>query len=68
MMRLLTAVVGCLTFAGCTHQNVYDNIQQDNARRCIERPESQYEQCMKDANIPYEQYQREREDLLSSPE
>lgn len=66
MMRFFAAIAGSLTFAGCTHQNIYDNIQQDKARRCIEKPESQYEQCMQDASTPYEQYQREREDYLNS--
>lgn len=68
MMRLLTVIAGCLTVVSCSHQNIYDNIQQDKARRCIEKPKSQYEQCMQDASTSYEEYERERKDYLSSPQ
>lgn len=64
-MRIAIITTALITSAaGCTNQDVYDNFQRDKARRCLEVPESQYEQCMQEASVPYEEYNRDRVEYL----
>ena len=50
--------------AACSNKAIYDNIQHSNRRQCAELPPSQYEQCVKQANKPYEEYEKERQEAL----
>lgn len=55
---LLSAVVAC------SNKATYENIQINNRNECAKAPPAQYDECMARANRSYEEYQREREELL----
>ncbi|WP_201022630.1 hypothetical protein [Thiomicrospira sp. XS5] len=63
MVRNLLILTNLFILAGCSHQAVYDNIQHNNRNSCYKKPPSQYDACMKAANKPYDQYEREREEV-----
>lgn len=48
----------------CSHQQVYDAVQQNRQLECQKLPGTQYEECMKQFSEPYEEYERERQELL----
>ena len=48
----------------CSQQQVYDAIQQNRQLECQKLPGTQYEECMKQYSEPYEEYERERQELL----
>lgn len=61
-------VLGVFSLGGCTNQALYENIQADQKLRCTKLPAAQYEECMERANMPYEEYEREREKVLQNGE
>lgn len=53
-----------LTTAGCSSKLAYEEIQRNQTQACPTLPKDAYEQCMQSHNRSYEQYRREREELL----
>jgi hypothetical protein len=52
-------LTGLLT--SCTAEQVYNNFQQDHQRHCLLLPIWQQEHCLSLNDVPYHEYQRERE-------
>lgn len=63
MYKLLVLVVPLL-FAGCSKKAVYDNIQLNNRNECNKVPPSQYEECIERTSKSYEEYERERKEVI----
>ncbi len=61
-MRLSPVVL--LGLAACSQQQVYDAVQQNRQFECQKLPGTQYEECMERYSEPYEEYERERQQLL----
>ncbi|WP_101758992.1 hypothetical protein [Oceanicoccus sp. KOV_DT_Chl] len=55
----------CFIF-GCSNQQAYEAIQQNRQLECQKRPPVQYEECMQAHGQPYDDYQREREEIIKS--
>ncbi len=53
-----------MALSACTNQQIYSSIQNDQQLKCQQLPPSQYDECMADAGISYEQYKKEREEVL----
>ena len=53
-----------LALAACSNRQVYDAIQDNQRLECAKLQGSQYEECMKQVSQPYDEYRREREDLI----
>lgn len=53
-----------LTFFGCTSKGAYESIQVSNRIECSRVPLSQYDECIENTNKPYDEYERERKELL----
>ena len=53
-------VLAMLSVAGCTNRGAYEGIQASKRFECSELPPSQYEDCMREANRSYDEYQRQR--------
>ena len=53
-----------MVLAGFSARAVYDNVQLNNQQRCARVPPSEYDACMEAASKTYDEYQREREELL----
>ena len=53
------------SFAGCTHRAWYDTAQNNGKHKCTQKPTQQeYQDCMALYEKPYDQYERERKELL----
>ncbi len=60
--RFLLCIVVCLLQAGCTARNWYQGNRaglEEQCRRLVN--EAEYQRCMADARLSYEDYQRRRE-------
>lgn len=56
-------IIGTL-LVGCTNQEVYEAVQQNRQHECQKLPEPAAEKCMEQHSESYEDYEREREELL----
>jgi hypothetical protein len=62
-MKAFYAVSLCLLCA-CSNQAIYDGIQENRRNKCRELPQGQYEKCMAQYEQPYDDYARERREML----
>lgn len=53
-----------LGLTGCSNKAMYDNIQLHQRNECREEPPAAYFECIERTNKSYEDYQRERKELL----
>ena len=63
-MKVVFISIIVMALAGCSARAVYDNVQLNNQQRCARVPPSEYDACMEAASKTYDEYQREREELL----
>lgn len=53
-----------LSFAiGCSHQELYEAVQDNRQFECEKLSHPQYEECMDENNESYEDYERKRKEL-----
>lgn len=66
-MRVILILLAVFSMAGCgsSSRAVYDNIQTNKKRECSKLPPPEYEQCMQDANKTYDEYERERREVIN---
>ncbi len=64
-MRVIPLYLMILLMVGCSARGVYDGIQVGNRNECSKLPPSQYDECIKDVEKPYDEYERERKETLS---
>jgi len=67
MIKLLMAL---LTFSalGCSNKVIYDNLQLNQRQNCAQEPRPTYDECTERTNKSYEDYERERKELLETPD
>ena len=53
-----------LIIAGCSSRGAYEGIQASNRIECSELPPPQYDECMNNANKSYDEYERERKEVI----
>ncbi len=63
-MKVRYLILIPLVIAGCSSRGAYEGIQTSNRFECTKLPPSQYDECMKNANKPYDEYERERQEVL----
>lgn len=63
-MRLITVCLVFLVLAGCSNRGIYEGIQAGNRNECLRLPPSQYDDCMKRASKSYDEYDRERKEIV----
>jgi hypothetical protein len=51
---------------GCTARQLYSGMQQRTRNECVMLPRSQFADCMQQANISYNEYQRLRKEAMST--
>lgn len=51
---------------GCSNQATYEALQQSQRNECAKLPQGQYEDCMREVNVPYDDYERERQELIKA--
>ena len=55
-----------ISFSGCTNKELYESIQPKyDKNECRKLPPHQYEECIKTESKSYEDYQKEREDIIN---
>ncbi|MFK8047283.1 MAG: hypothetical protein AB8B81_02495 [Halioglobus sp.] len=62
-MKALLLICIPIFLSACSNKQIYDNIQDNQRLECSKLPQQQYEDCMKDYDTSYEEYQRDRQDL-----
>jgi hypothetical protein len=51
-------------WATCSHEQVYSAVQQNRQFECSKLPQSEYEECMRETGMSYDEYERRRQELL----
>lgn len=64
-MKTILLVTIFFILVGCTNRGVYEGVQASNRFECLKLPPSQYDECMKNANKSYDEYERERKEAIS---
>ena len=62
-MNLKIMSLSILSLSACSHQQMYDAVQQGQQVECQKLQGEQYQQCMQKFAKPYQQYQQEREQV-----
>ncbi|UTF60597.1 hypothetical protein [Gilvimarinus sp. DA14] len=55
-----------LALAACSNKAVYDNVQNDQRWRCDQEPISTQAECRERVSRDYEDYERERQEILEA--
>lgn len=63
-MKVLSAVIFCLSSLACSSQLVYDASRHNAQVKCQELPQNQYEECMAEVTETYEVYSRKRKEIV----
>lgn len=63
MIRLLI-ILGICVATGCSNKAVYDNLRLHQRNECIKEPLPTYSECIERTNKSYEEYERERKEVL----
>lgn len=66
MDKILHLLLVCILLAGCGNKAVYDNVQRNNRQECVNVPPAQYEECIQRSSQSYEEYKRDRAEVLKS--
>lgn len=61
---LCSIVVVMVLLQGCSTRMWYDGFKQAQESECSKLQDREREECLRDAGISYDQYQREREETL----
>lgn len=51
---------------GCSNKAIYDNLQLHRRNECLKEPPPTQDTCIDRTKVPYEDYQRAREEVLES--
>ena len=52
--------IALVLVAGCSHKDLYENIQANNQFACNNVAPSQYDECMERSSMSYEEYEAKR--------
>jgi PBP1b-binding outer membrane lipoprotein LpoB len=63
-VKTIWTVFLVLIITGCSNKAVYDNIRHSNRQACANVPPPQYEECLDRSGKPYEEYERERKEVV----
>ncbi|HAC28366.1 MAG: hypothetical protein CMG79_19620 [Marinobacter sp.] len=64
--KTLYLLLVCVLVAGCSSKAVYDNVQRNNRQECVSVPPPQYDECIQRSSKSYEEYERDRSEVLKS--
>lgn len=52
------------TGSGCSNKAVYQNLQLNKKQECRRLPVTEYDDCMRDMEQSYEEYERQRKQTI----
>ncbi len=61
-MRSATVFMLVLFLGACSNKQVYEAVQHNEKVECGNLPQERYEQCMKELDTSYEEYEEARKD------
>lgn len=64
MSKALLIIMVMLSTTGCSNKAIYDNIRINQRNECLKEPPPTYSECIEGTNKSYEEYERERKELL----
>jgi len=64
MSKALLIILVMFGATGCSNKAIYDNIRINQRNECLKEPPPTYFNCIDGANKSYEEYERERKELL----
>ena len=67
-MKLPAIVMLLPALVACTHEQVYNNVQHNQQLECSKLPQVRFEECMKNYDQSYEDYERERQAIIDGSE
>lgn len=53
-----------LATGGCSHKGVYQDLQRNKRNECMQAPPAEFDRCMRAMDISYEEYERQRQQVL----
>lgn len=65
-MRIIGLTISILLSCGCSNQATYEAIQQGQRNECAKLPQGAYEDCMREVDTPYNEYERERQEAINA--
>jgi hypothetical protein len=57
-MNRLAGLLMLLALAGCTDQQIYETVQNNQQLECQRYPDTRYEECMRQSGTSYEEYKK----------
>jgi hypothetical protein len=62
---LFLAFIGFLACSGCTTSSWYEGARSSQRLECRKEPLSEYDRCLEQTNPSYDEYQRQRQEVVS---
>ena len=63
-MKAIPFFLVLFVLASCSNRGIYGGVQTSRQHECSTLPPSQYEECMENASKSYDEYERERKEVL----
>lgn len=63
-MKTLVAICLLLCLTACSNKAVYQDLQRNKRNECLQLPPAEYDKCMRPMDISYEEYERQRQQVL----
>ena len=63
---LIVLAVAVFTVSGCSNRAVYQNLQLNKKQECRRLPVTEYDDCMRDMEQSYEEYERQRKQVIEN--
>ncbi|RLU04028.1 MAG: hypothetical protein D9N11_01135 [Ketobacter sp.] len=65
-MKIFAPFLIILSLTACSNRGAYEGIQAGNRNQCLKVPPALFDECMENANKPYDEYERERKEVLEN--
>lgn len=65
LLKAIGCTIAVLTLCGCTARQAYEGLQQRTRSECITLPLSQQSDCLAQASISFDEYQRLRNEAIT---
>ncbi|HAN29038.1 MAG TPA: hypothetical protein DD808_06845 [Halieaceae bacterium] len=63
-MKYIFVAALLASVAACSNEQVYSAVQQNRQLECSKLPQPEYEECMRETGMSYDEYERKRQELL----
>lgn len=63
-LKTFSAFLLALVGTACSNQQIYTAVQESQRIDCGKLQQPQYEECMRELETPYDEYERERQEVV----